>query len=73
MERHNFIFFILTDSSSQLSYKKVSWHRTDAYIITIATDAGLPDWIASLTVQNDTSKDQIGLMCGVNSVFNTLG
>ncbi len=43
-----------TDSYTQLSYENVSWHHSDVYIITIATDGNPPDIDYVCVSQNGT-------------------
>lgn len=42
-QRQNVLISILTNSSSQMLYEKVSWRRADAELITMATDVDLRD------------------------------
>lgn len=42
-QRQNVLISILTNSSSQMLYEKVSWRRADAELITMATDVDVRD------------------------------
>lgn len=42
-QRQNVLISLLTNSSSQMLYEKVSWRRADAELITMATDVDVRD------------------------------